>query len=91
MEASRPLGEQVARHAEEYVQDRLFDLQAPEEPQGEPEWLQHIEIPVETSPAEVRFRHLLGGIASAGLIDGPGDYARMLQSWQEDHYGRRQA
>lgn len=88
--SEREISHQVARHAEEYIQDRLFDLQAPDEQPVEPDWLERLEAPQETSPAEVRFRQLLGGIASAGLIDGPGEYAEILKHWQEDYYGERE-
>ena len=77
-EAQRPLSEQVARHAEEYIQDKLFDLQVPDEPQKSPEWLEHVEAPESPTSHELRLRQLLGGMATAGLINSPKEYVDML-------------
>ena len=85
-EIQRPLSEQVARHAEEYVQDKLFDLQAPDEHQGEPEWLQHIEAPESPTAHEIHMRQLLGGMAVAGLVNSPKEYVDMLADLLREHH-----
>lgn len=89
-DTQRPLSEQVAQnahtHVEEYVQDKLFDLQAPDEG-FEPEWLEHVQPNEQMSPHEVRMRQILGGMAYAGLVASPKEYVDMLAELMRGRYG----